>query len=1335
MANPLCRVLGHFCFVVIGTLVTPFPSAAQVVPGRVSVPGESRATANRLAATAKLLADKQWSEAIDEYLQIQEESGDDLVPLDSRHSVSARRLCQKQLAALPPEALRLYRDRVESQAKKWLEQGKSERDPHWLLRLVDESFCSRHTDRALDLLGDLAFERGRFEEAESWWNMLAPRKQVAEAPGDDHNPQPLKLVYPDPQVDLKRVQAKQLLVQLFTGNHDHWADDLKAFRASNGDAQGELAGQTGKYANILEAISKRPELHEIIHDRQKQPRPWSTFAGNASHNFIAPQAPKRFTYESPPWPIRLNGQPAGKDLTAEKARSGKFSFSEPQPKCHPVVVGDMVFISDSRTVAAYDVLTAQRIGFFDLQSIKKFSDGAKTVGRDYTVTVVDNRVYAVLGNPESVLVCLDLSSTSNGQLHLRWHCLASESEGGETPAFWEGAPIANDHQVFIARTRSDKHPGVTFVDCFDGDTGQIRWRREICLAPDDSNLGGLNRSHLLTLAGPNLVYCSDAGVIVALDAASGRRVWACRYSSRGLKTNNGDSSPRGLSSTMYHSGRVFVAPADYDGILCLDAGTGEKLWERKPIEVIHLLGVAKGKLILTTAKTDHWPAGIRALEAETGADIRRWIQPADATNLYSYGRGFLAGDWVFWPTVVKDGSRTEELLTILNQEDGQQLDLDPTQYRQVRSGNTALGNGCLAVADDEYLYVYVPPARLLEQRENQAKNSDDATASYRVAVARTDAGQPIKALEAFARAARLARPNDKWGNKSLLEQVRMDWHKLLLSLADQATRTNNLNAADAYFKQAASPEFATIDRLRALVHQAESSSSTDPHRAKAIYESILQDDALSRGWLIEPDGTRHQARWWAAGKIDRLTGFDNHRLRPGKSSVSSQDYPPIPLPTSISGITADHNHIDSADSGSDWKLPLAPSWEIPLDRGETFLGVSHSSDSLLFTCRGQEVVCRKSMTNKPRWIRRLTDTPTWLASHGDAVLLAGPREISSLSMTDGEVRWDLSAPPMTAPRDEEEIVLHDFRLVGSVLIFLQGHRHLFGVDVQTGRVLWQRQAPNASLRLPSPAGRFFPNFYAGENGILVQTSGGRLWIINPFTGELTFEGPTSRTPWPRPPVPIDKNSVAIIPDLQHVMLLSLPTAKILWRKKVGQPSISAESPQLLWNGKALFQLLDGWQLARLDFANGDSIFEKALCNEPIKADRAALDSDSLYFVNRGVLQARSLPDGRLLWEQRLRRLAVPWRVVGSPNYLFLFPSQPPFTLRFGFFLNPQPMSFPLEMQWDDMPLVICDKRTGKIVQQMNFHGTNSHAGFHFSKPALMVVLGEKILAFQPAGVR
>src|SRR5262245_31467222 len=86
---------------VLSPCLIPSFGQAQVIPIRVALPGESRVTANRLKAVDKLVADKQWSDAIDEYLQIQEEAGDDLVPLDNGHSISAKRLCQLRLTALP----------------------------------------------------------------------------------------------------------------------------------------------------------------------------------------------------------------------------------------------------------------------------------------------------------------------------------------------------------------------------------------------------------------------------------------------------------------------------------------------------------------------------------------------------------------------------------------------------------------------------------------------------------------------------------------------------------------------------------------------------------------------------------------------------------------------------------------------------------------------------------------------------------------------------------------------------------------------------------------------------------------------------------------------------------------------------------------------------------------------------------------------------------------------------------------------------------------------------------------------------------------------------------
>jgi outer membrane protein assembly factor BamB len=1323
------RISHLIWLLIIPSGITSNPAFGQVALGRVAVPGENRATAARLAASAKLVADQEWTQAIDEYLQIQEESGDDLVPLDSRHSVSARRLCQKELANLPPEALRMYRDRVEGQAKKLFEQGNSERDARPLERLVNDFFCSRFADRALDMLGDLAFERGRFEEAESWWNMLAPPASRA-APQPDDPSRSFDLVYPEPLVNLARVKAKQLLARLFAGNRENWPEDLKAFRNAHGNQQGDLAGQRGNYADILEKLFNQSEITKAVSERRNRHNSWPTFAGSSSHNLIAPEAFRRLDYESPPWPIRIDGKPGGKGRPGN-ARTGIASSSRSQPLCYPVIAGDLVFISSSRFLSAYDVLTARRVGFFELENIVKSteSDGPASSGeREFTITISDNRLFAVLGNgaipsgPNNqlrgakVLVCLDLPPKPNGQFHVRWSRVAGKSNGPEkdVPAIWEGAPIVHDNQVYIAQTRSEKNHGLTFLECYDAESGQIRWRQEICLAAEDSNQGAPSRSHVLTLAGQCLVYCSDAGVIVAVNAATGRRLWAFHYSRRGPKTDNGDSSPRALGAVVQHSGRVFAAPADSIGVLCLNASTGDKLWERKDIEVVHLLGVAKGRLILTTAALDtpkaQCPAGIRALDAETGVDVRRWIQPADGTNLPSYGRGLLAGDWVFWP--VLRSSENEPGVIILNQDDGSQPVFDIAQFWQVRAGNMALSKDCLATVDDKYLYVYVPPGRLLEQRENESRNSNSANDWHRLAMARADAGQSTKALDAFAHAETLVQEKELGGTRPLREQIRADWHHHLMTLAEQASKSHNREEADAFFNLAGGKDFTVSDRLRALTLQA---ISAGPSRAIPVCKTILQDNDLRQGWLIDSKGGRQQALWWAA--IERV-----HDFPPPLASTPSLATPSNTYRSSTAGRQLTH------------KLPLTPCWSIPLSQKETFLGFSESSNCL-FTYHSSSLVCREFINNEPRWVKRLADRPNWLANIGEAVLTAGPSEINMFNSADGIKLWSLSAPPIPWPHYPGDGELQHFCLVGSILIFFQGQQFLFGLNVETGQVLWERQAPGASLGLPLPATRFNPHFYAGEKGVIVQTSGGEIWILDPQTGNLIFEGPYSRMPWPRPPFAVDRERVLIFPDDQSLILMSVPTGRVLWKKMASQPSITARAPQVLVNDRSVFQLVDGWQLAQLSLDSGEKVWEKAIPNGPIEADLSAMDSDCFYFVSQGKIHAWSLSSHQPLWKNELPKLTVPWRLSITGPYLLLFPSQPPFTLRWQFSFSPLPMSFPFEMQWDDLPLVIIDKETGKIVQSSNFRGANAQSGVHFFKDTLVVALEDKIFTFRPSGIR
>src|SRR5262249_41118728 len=155
-----------------------------------------------------------------------------------------------------------------------------------------------------------------------------------------------------------------------------------------------------------------------------------------------------------------------------------------------------------------------------------------------------------------------------GKLTRRWLVRAGDGKD-DSSALFEGAPVARDGRVYIARARVAGAQVASAIECYSAATGHRHWRREVSEIRERSDGEPHRAYHLLTLAGPHLVYATHSGAVIALDAVTGRRAWAVRYPSRGLKTAWGAPSPRDLTPAVAHGGRVYVAPADYDRVFCL----------------------------------------------------------------------------------------------------------------------------------------------------------------------------------------------------------------------------------------------------------------------------------------------------------------------------------------------------------------------------------------------------------------------------------------------------------------------------------------------------------------------------------------------------------------------------------------------------------------------------------------------------------------------------------------------------------------------------------------------------------------------------------------------
>jgi hypothetical protein len=672
-----------------------------------SFPGESTSLGRRLEEVARKEADARagkdalWPEVLDELQALLNSAPEELVPLDQSRTTQVRRICQARLSRLPAPILERYRRRIETEARKWLEEAQRTRDVRQLRRIVDEAFCSESAAKALDLLGDLAFERGDFEEAEHWWRLLSPLPE-----GNPHSA--FELSHPDAREGDARTQAKQLLARWFATGASHreeWNRAVKAFQNRYPKGEGHLAGEKGVLWKRLLAVAGS------VGGSFPHAGDWPTFGGSSTRNRIVPASsltpeglaqlcragqschfPLSKEVEDEPRPIRT---------PSEAARSLAFA---------PIILGRHVLVADAREVTACDISTGKRESWFDVTKLARFHPDRRLPAPPdlrYTLTAAGDCVLARLGvqglrperQPVTFIVCLDREADSKGN-RLRWHVRPE----GKQSAVFEGTPVAGNGHAYVAVTRFEANRAVTAIHCYPlGARGvaPLRWKRDVCSIPELPPKEGRFRHHLLTLAGPHLVYCSHAGAVIAVDTATGKLVWGVRYPI--IKVQDDPilpAAPRDLNPCVYAGGLIYVAPADSDLLLCLEPTTGRIVWERRRFEVTQLLGVANGKVIFSTSTPT---PGLRAINAADGGDRGGWFRTGVGKPIHSFGRGLLVGDLVIWPTLHR--------VYIVRQEDGEQPD-DPTLAHQIPPGNLAFGCGTLVVTDRGKLHIFAPAVRM-----------------------------------------------------------------------------------------------------------------------------------------------------------------------------------------------------------------------------------------------------------------------------------------------------------------------------------------------------------------------------------------------------------------------------------------------------------------------------------------------------------------------------------------------------------------------------------------------------------------------------------------------
>ncbi len=685
---------------------------------------------NRLAAIAAYLADEQWPEAIEALEGLARDFGAKVIEVSPGRYVSVREYFHRRIAALPAEALHIYRGPVDDVAHQWLLQGISTRDPAPLVRLLHQFFCSSWGDDALTALGEMSLERGEYGAARSYWEAIHPAlrapdgrsmwlaaadlnwdataTQVVDILADAKGPS-TELVFPDSDLDLAGIRARLVLTSILEGALRRAEMELDILRGLHPSASGRIAGREVDYAEFLAAMLAEARRAEPAAEPQIAGGDWTTFGGSPARTGRAAQAG---VVGASSWkkPISLPPPPQANFAMSQSYGLPGVRVAEDfnAPFCYyPFVAGDLLLVGHSAAIYAFDLATGEpawgQSGGAIFESDRFNPPPRRTIQEGlgvprYLLTIDGSRLFARVGDPITAqppdaeaeedageLICLDLA----GGGRLAWKT-APDKPGWS----FDGAPVAAGDRLYIAMRKSDVRPQA-YVACLDATTGAILWRVFICAAetPSRGQVGEVT-SNLLTLADETLYFNTNMGAVAAVSAEDGRILWITTYPRS--TAGDGESSDyrnRDLVPCIVDRGLVITAPADYPEIFALEASTGRLAWScPAATDAVHLVGIY-GSSVLASGRHLSW------IDVDTGRAIRRWPDSDDSGEV-GFGRPALAGGEVFWPT--------RALVRVFDAQTGRQT-REPLRLDALgaRTGNLVIAGGRLLIASSDRVYGFL----------------------------------------------------------------------------------------------------------------------------------------------------------------------------------------------------------------------------------------------------------------------------------------------------------------------------------------------------------------------------------------------------------------------------------------------------------------------------------------------------------------------------------------------------------------------------------------------------------------------------------------------------
>lgn len=583
----------------------------------------------------KRIEEKNYSRAI-EILQaiIEGDSGFVASEDDAGHFIAMRVAATDLIGNLPPEGRDLYRQLYNVRAERKFADARAEGN---LQGMEDVAITYLHTpagQQALETLGAMYFDRGRFLQAAYYWQRWLKQAQQADRP---------------------LLLSKTATALHFAGREEQARELLEELRKQAPEATAKLGGQEQNLLAFTEALLQREAMARsgvrtlegvypgwggiadgmAIMDRcqfvllpqwQTQPAETGTplaeqlIARDVIENMGAQQGRKLEAH------VQLhNGHVViPKDITN---RSRAASNLQPLPAVIRPVVTDrwVIYRGDDRVVAldretgmlAWDtwemlpIERAQESSDNDRHryyghSAPIFVDQGRyglTVGGGYVYTIWDfpfddpdpSGQMTPPGKEASSLTALELEREG----YAAWTVGYSGQEEALTDALFVSLPTyhrtgPNSGRLYAVVMQTETYALV----CLDPhDRGKLIWKVDIAQVPAVQAGGQFSHIDRMTKVGTppavaegRVYVTTNAGVIAAFDAETGKSFWAHQYET-GLNPGaghhphmmmvvhaNGEPHSR-VNPILVSGGLVIVMPADAKQIIALDAQDGSGVWE------------------------------------------------------------------------------------------------------------------------------------------------------------------------------------------------------------------------------------------------------------------------------------------------------------------------------------------------------------------------------------------------------------------------------------------------------------------------------------------------------------------------------------------------------------------------------------------------------------------------------------------------------------------------------------------------------------------------------------------------------------------------------------